>query len=207
MGNAGKPALMALGALIIKERYGFSDEDTVQEIRMNLYLQFIMGLPAFQHETPFDQSTMTMFRKRIPFDLLTDLNDFIAGRRYPYVPENEDDDDDNPPETPDDGTGAEEARETNEPTNRGRLILDATCMPQDIRFPTDLSLLNEAWESLEGMIDRAYPKGQKPRTYRKLARRDYLRYARNRRPSLKLRTRACASNLDTLPGTRAIWAG
>jgi hypothetical protein len=31
LGNAGKPARMALGALIIKERYGFSDEDTVQE--------------------------------------------------------------------------------------------------------------------------------------------------------------------------------
>ena len=40
LGNAGKPARMALGALIIKERYGFSDEDTVQEIRMNPYLQF-----------------------------------------------------------------------------------------------------------------------------------------------------------------------
>ena len=35
LGNVGKPARMALGALIIKERYGFSDEDTVQEIRMN----------------------------------------------------------------------------------------------------------------------------------------------------------------------------
>ncbi|MGI6725374.1 MAG: hypothetical protein ACOX62_04120 [Christensenellales bacterium] len=31
-GNADKPVRMALGALIIKERYGFSDEDAVQEI-------------------------------------------------------------------------------------------------------------------------------------------------------------------------------
>ena len=81
LGNVGKPARMALGALIIKERYGFSDEDTVQEIRMNPYLQFFIGLPAFQHEAPFDASTMTLFRKRIPIDMLTDLNDFIAGRR------------------------------------------------------------------------------------------------------------------------------
>ena len=49
----------------------------------------------------------------------------------------------------------------------------------------DLSA-NEVRETLEGMIDKAFPKGQKPRTYRRLARRDYLRYARNRRPSLKL---------------------
>jgi IS5 family transposase len=31
LGNAGKPVRMALGALIIKERYGFSDEDTGTE--------------------------------------------------------------------------------------------------------------------------------------------------------------------------------
>jgi hypothetical protein len=55
-----------IGALIIKERYGFSDEDTVEEIRMNPYLQFFLGLPVFQHEAPFDASTMTLFRKRIP---------------------------------------------------------------------------------------------------------------------------------------------
>ncbi|GEM_PF-1417907 len=64
------------------------------------------------------------------------------------------------------------------------LILDAT--PQDIRYPTDISLLNEARECLEGMIDRVFPKGQKPCSYRRIARRDYLRYAKNRRPSLKL---------------------
>ena len=34
VGN-GQIRQMAIGALIIKERYGFSDEDTVEEIRMN----------------------------------------------------------------------------------------------------------------------------------------------------------------------------
>ena len=46
LGNVGKPARMALGALVIRERYGFSDEDTVQKIRMNPYLQFFLGLSA-----------------------------------------------------------------------------------------------------------------------------------------------------------------
>ncbi|NLZ90007.1 MAG: transposase, partial [Clostridiales bacterium] len=61
VGNVGKSARMAIGALVIKERYGFSDEDTVEEIRMNPYLQFFLGLPVFQHEAPFDASTMTLF--------------------------------------------------------------------------------------------------------------------------------------------------
>ena len=84
-GNVGKSARMAIGALVIKERYGFSDEDMVEEIRMNPYLQFFIGLPAFQHEAPFDASTMTLFRKRIPVELTAELNDYISGRRNPYA--------------------------------------------------------------------------------------------------------------------------
>lgn len=58
-------------------------------------------------------------------------------------------------------------------------------MPQDIRYPTDISLLNETCEYLEGM-DRVFPKGRKTLSYRRIVRRDYLRYVKNRRPSLKL---------------------
>jgi IS5 family transposase len=203
VGNVGKPARMALGALVIKERYGFSDEDTVQEIRMNPYLQFFLGLPAFQHEAPFDASTMTLFRKRIPADLLADLNDYIIGRCNPYAEdENADDDppDSTPPDPPtgqsDENANTQELNESEPPTNRGTLILDATCVPQDIRYPTDISLLNEARECLEDMIDSAFPKGQKPRTYRKVARRDYLRYAKNRRPSQKLLRKSLRKQLS-----------
>lgn len=68
------------------------------------------------------------------------------------------------------------------PANKGRLIIDATCAPADIRYPTDLSLLNEAREKLEMIIDILYEpfKGQmvKPRTYRRNARKDYLSQAK-----------------------------
>ena len=40
----------------------------------------------------------------------------------------------------------------------GKLILDATVAPQAIRYPTDLSLLNEAREFSEQIIDELYPK-------------------------------------------------
>jgi IS5 family transposase len=168
---------------------------------MNPYLQFFIGLPAFQHEAPFDASTMTLFRKRIPVDLLTDLNDYIAGRRNPYA-EDADDDPLNsaPPDTPSgqsgESAGTQEASEKEQPANRGTLILDATCVPQDIRYPTNISLLNEARECLEGMIDSAFPKGQKPRSYRRIARRDYLRYAKNRRPSQKLLRKSLRKQLS-----------
>ncbi|MCY0896763.1 MAG: hypothetical protein OWS03_10835 [Alicyclobacillaceae bacterium] len=36
---------------------------------------------------------------------------------------------------------------------QGKQLLDATCVPADIACPTDLSLLNEAREKLEQLID------------------------------------------------------
>ena len=41
MGTPAKPVRMALGALIIKERCGYSDEETVEQIRENPYLQYV----------------------------------------------------------------------------------------------------------------------------------------------------------------------
>lgn len=48
-----------------------------------------------------------------------------------------------------------------------------------------MSLFNEVSEFLEGWIDRVFPKGRKPRNHRKIGRKDYLRYVKNRQPSLK----------------------
>ena len=41
-----------------------------------------------------------------------------------------------------------------EPDKEGTLILDATCAPVNIRYPQDVSLLNEAREKLETIIYR-----------------------------------------------------
>ena len=77
--------------------------------------------------------------------------------------------------------------------NKGKLLLDATCAPADIKYPTDLNLLNEAREKLEGLIDESFARGEmgklKPRMYRRKARRDYLIAAKNKKISeRKLKT-------------------
>lgn len=75
--------------------------------------------------------------------------------------------------------GAMEAAEGSE--NLGTMILDATCSPSNIQYPQDFSLLNEAREKLEEMIDffnKAYHPWKKPRTYRKVARKEYLELAK-----------------------------
>ncbi|NES86012.1 MAG: IS5 family transposase [Moorea sp. SIO2B7] len=75
-----------------------------------------------------------------------------------------------------------------EKKNKGKLIIDATCSPADISYPTDLELLNKAREQTERIIDKLH-KGregklkEKPRDYRKKARKQYLEVAKKRKPS------------------------
>ena len=75
------------------------------------------------------------------------------------------------------------------PANQGKIILDATCAPADIRYPTDLSLLNKAREKLDDIIDAVRKTlgkpGRRPRTYRQVARKAYLSIVRNKMARLK----------------------
>ena len=185
-GKPAKSARVAIGALIIKKRYGFSDEDTVEEIRENPYLQYFLGYAEYSNARPFDPSLMTWFRERITPEMLSEVNDYVIGRRKIEQEEEPPSDDDS---GVDQGGG-----------NEGTLILDATCVPQNIRFPTDASLLNEGRELLERMIDAAHgagaTEGRKPRTYRELARRDWLRFARDRKPTRKKIRKAIRQQLS-----------
>ena len=52
--------------------------------------------------------------------------------------------------------------EINEPKNQGRLILDATCAPADLKYPTDLGLLNQARGHTEKIIDALHNQSQLP---------------------------------------------
>jgi IS5 family transposase len=73
-----KPFRMALGALIIKARLGLSDEELVEEIMKHPYLQFFLGLEAFQYLAPFDPSMIVYFRKRLPEAVVNDCNERIV---------------------------------------------------------------------------------------------------------------------------------
>ena len=94
----------------------------------------------------------------------------------------------------------EKQTEATETTRQGELILDATCAPVDIQYPTDLRLLNEAREHTEAIIDVLYElvrdtAAKKPRTYRRKARRDDLNTAKRRRPTAKQRRQATRRQL------------
>ena len=79
----GPPAFsvrMALSALIIKERLGVTDEECVEQIRENPYLQYFCGLKAFTTEPPFHPTMLVHFRKRFPADVLSSINEVMVVR-------------------------------------------------------------------------------------------------------------------------------
>jgi len=92
--------------------------------------------------------------------------------------------------------------EKDTPAPQGKLILDATVVEQAIRYPTDLSLLNEAREFSEQIIDilhaKCEAKKKKPRTYRQKARKAYLAVVKQRRPGRKVLRRGLKQQLQYL---------
>ena len=178
---------MALGALLIKPAYkALSDEDITKEIAMNPYLQYFLGLHEYRYECPFDPSMMTRFRQRITPEMLAWVNDQVIGRKTEH--------DKNDGGDGDEGSGSDQADENKDEAEaeekEGTLILDATCAPQNIRFPTDASLLNEARAKAEEIIDDLHAmglsKGKKPRTYREKGRRKYNSFSKARKKTLKM---------------------
>ena len=189
-GNVAKPLRLALGACIIQAEYGYSDEEIGLQIQENPYLQYFCGYPGYDDEhLPFDPSLMVYFRKRLTPEVLGEINEMILRdakeRQQKEAEENKDDDDSNPPA----GGG-----------NSGTLIVDATCAPSEIRFPQDVSLLNEARENAEHIIDTLQEQSveKKPRTYRNKAHRDSLKYMRSRKHTEKKTREAIRKQLQYL---------
>ena len=101
----------------------------------------------------FDPSMMVHFRKRFPASSIAEINEELYRRTHD---DNKLNDDSNKPGDGVHSGSVDENAQSNlaEPTeNSGVLIVDATCAPSDIRYPQDLSLLNECRENTEAMID------------------------------------------------------
>ena len=189
MGAPAKPFRMALGALIIKEKLGISDRETVEQIKENPYLQYFIGRESYSNKAPFEASMMVHFRQRINASLIKKANqkmvcdarkekEGISGKK------------------PEKGE-----KEGGEVRNEGKLLIDATVAPSDIKYPTDIELLNEVRKGTEQIIDILYKSlegklKKKPRTYRKIARKAYLEIAKRRRTSRKQRRKAKKKQLQ-----------
>lgn len=200
-GRPSKDARLVIGAVIIKHKLCLSDEETVQQIRENPYLQYFVGLAGYQNQAPFVPSLLVEIRRRMGNETFAHFHqailDAMDARRAKANRKGSDRQDDDPSDQGGHGPvledvpepqAADDQREVTE-GHAGKLILDATVVEQAIRYPTDLSLLNESREISEKIIDVLYPQTQwdkKPRTYRQQARKAYLAIVKRRRPGARI---------------------
>ncbi len=144
-------------------------------------------MSSYSNEAVFDASLMVYFRERIDLNLVKEINEkMVKNFREKESEELE---------------KKNESGQGEEIKNKGKLIFDATCAPGDISYPNDLGLLNQGRVQTEKILDSLYKSCQtkgvkKPRTYRKKARKDYLKVAKKRRPSRQERRRAIVKQLQ-----------
>ena len=213
-GRASIDLRVVLGALLVKHIEDLSDEDTIGYIQENIYAQYFVGLSSFQTDAVFVPHLFVEIRKRLGKEGVQKLNDELLkharnlrairhrakvvgknqGRcdgsgEYGWGDSSTGASQDNP------GQGGE-AHQESTPPNRGTLKLDATVAPQHVGYPTDTKLLHQGRLYSEGLIDRLYLGSglwdKKPRTYRRVAHKQYLVFAKKRNPTKReiARTRA-----------------
>ncbi len=172
-GRLGVSPQTVIGAMIIKHKLKLSDIETIETIKENPYMQFMLGLSEFQEEPVFDSSLFVTIRRRMSAELFDQFNQEIikcaeARKDHGHNKRNRDED--------------------GNPKNRGKLQMDATVADQEIKYPTDHDLLNDSRIISERVIDflsAALSLEKKPRTYRRKARKDFLNLSKKRQKSKK----------------------
>lgn len=204
----GRPPInprVVIGALIIKHMCNLDDRETVEQITENIYMQYFLGYSGFINEPPFDASLFVEFRKRLGYEQLNAINERIVSLKVQLAAQQKE------TSCRKDGDSTmgnnRSSEETEKQTtgsaseNRGRLLMDATACPQDIAYPTDLDLLSAAREKSEQLIDLLYDPDlhdQKPRTYRRIARKEYHHTAKKKNKTRRVIRKAVGKQLRYL---------
>jgi IS5 family transposase len=151
-GRPPLPTRLMAGLAILKHLHDLSDEVLCERWIENPYLQLFCGEEFFQHQLPFDRSSMTRWRQRMGDDRLIALLQeslSVATR-----------------------TGA--AR----PADFRHVIIDTTVQEKAVTFPTDAKLMHRARERLVRLAQKhGLPLRQSYARVGKIALIQHQRYA------------------------------
>jgi len=168
MGAKSTDPRWVIGAFIIKHKLNLSDEETLRSISENPYMQFFLGLEDYVPSLLFSPTLFVEMRKRLGDATFAKFSELVISSSHPKL----------------------EGESSDKNSPKGKLKIDATVADQYIRYPNDLSLVNEARLKTEVIIDHLFELQRdtiavKPRTYRKLAHKRYLAEAKKRQKSAK----------------------
>src|SRR5699024_8793413 len=169
MGAGATNPRWAIGAFIIKHKLRLSDEETLLSISENPYMQFFLGLDTYRPKPLFSSTLFVVLRKKLGEQTFAEFSQTLLTFS-------------------EDSEAVAGGPDTPTPAPKGKLKIDATVADQYVRYPNDLSLVNEARVKTEVIIDQLWEltKGElsvKPRTYRRVAHKRYLSQAKKKHSS------------------------
>ena len=182
-----------IAAMIVKHKLRLDDRGTVEMIKENIYLQYFCGFKSFTIERVFDPSLFVDIRGRLGGEEFDKFNKLVIDKSERLKPHQARVKRKSKP-----GNGNDNNTDAGS-ANRGTLKIDATVADQELKFPTDVDLLNTSRENLERIIDLLYISGcdgVKPRTYKRVARKKYLGFSMKRRKVIKEIRRAVKTQLQ-----------
>jgi hypothetical protein len=191
-GAGNKPARMIIGALLIKHKMNLSDEEAIQAIRENPYMQYLVGLSEFTDNPIFDPSLFVAIRKRLGNN---DFNDMSATllkiqieKGGALAQEKEDGPDDLNPGSSLDTTEDAGFTDSQGRLHKGSLKIDATCADAEMRYPTDIDLLHDGCKAINRYIHKLCERFSliAPVTHYRAARSAYLAVIKLKKRSKKV---------------------
>lgn len=158
--DVGRPATdaqLVIGLLLLKHMTGLSDEDVMEEVLENPYMQAFCGFREFVTEEILDSSTLSKMRERLGLEFFKRLEK----KTYKLLIERK-------------------------IIKAKGMLVDATVFSEDIKYPNDVGLLNDVREWLVKNIKKiGKAVGKRYRTYSRTARKDYLNFSKKRTKTKK----------------------
>lgn len=155
----GRPALdgrLVIGLFLLKHMTVLSDVEVVLELQENVYWQAFCGMEQFETGKKLDASSLTKIRHKLGVE----FTKVLEKKTYQVLVEKK-------------------------IIRKKGMLVDATVMPEKIRYPNDVGLLNDVREwTVEWLKEVVKLTGEKVRTYRRKARKLFLNFSKK-----KLKTR------------------
>lgn len=217
MGRGSVNTRLVIGVLIIKHLLKLDDREVLATLQENVYLQYFVGFSSFQTKIAFDPSLLVTLRKRMGLESFDQWSQAVIKKIEAIESaqiesaksiesskatdeKTHNNTDSMPSEKSDTDKTEPKIAQINIPIElKDTLIIDTTVAEQKIKYPTDIDLLNNVREFTEALIDEFYeasPLTVKPRTYRNIARKDYLNAALKRKKSSKEVRKAIKKQLN-----------
>lgn len=159
--DRGRPGLdgrLVIGLFLLKHMSGKSDREVIWELQENVYWQAFCSLTGFVTSKQLNSSSLTKIRKRLGPKFVKELEEKTYGVLI----------------------------EKKIIKAKGMLV-DATVIPEKIKYPNDIALLNDVRKWLVEKIDHIKSETkEKIRTYKRKAKKTYLNFAKKKKRTKKI---------------------